>query len=33
MVRRMKGKNIAITIGLALLVAVGYDYYKQRAGK
>jgi predicted negative regulator of RcsB-dependent stress response len=26
----MKGKSIAITVGLALLVVVGYDYYKQR---
>lgn len=26
----MKGKSIAITVGIALLVVVGYDYYKQR---
>lgn len=26
----MKGKSIAITIGLALLVVVGYDYYKAK---
>lgn len=29
----MKGKTAIWTIGLALLVVVGYDYYKQRAGR
>jgi len=29
----MKGKTVVWTIGLALLVVVGYDYYKQRSGR
>jgi len=29
----VKGKTLVYTVGIALLVVVGYDYYKQRAGK
>lgn len=29
----MRGKQLAITVGIALLVVVGYDYYtKKKAG-
>lgn len=31
--RAMKGKSILWTVGISLAVIVGYDYYKQRAGK